>query len=126
MSFSLEVVMRDGIAVIHCRGRIVSGETEELRAAVLEFVERTGRVILELQSVKMIDSTGLGLLAFLCVSARRRSGDVTLVAPSTYIAEVLEVTMLGRLFSVYASVEAALAAFSTTPQAAPQSFSRAR
>ena len=116
MSLSFEVATHDGITVIYCRGRILAGETEEFRAAVVEAIEHTGRVILELQSVKMIDSTGLGLLASLCVSARKRSGDVKLVKPSPDVAEVLEITMLGRLFTVYPTVEAALVAFSGTPQ----------
>ena len=121
MSLSIEVVMHDGIRVIYCRGRILSGETEELRAAVLEAIESTGRVILELQSVKMIDSTGLGLLASLCLSARKRSGDVKLVKPSPHVVEVLEITMLGRLFTVYPTVEVALAAFSGAPHVTAQS-----
>jgi anti-anti-sigma factor len=102
--------MRDGIAVIYCRGRILAEETEELRTAASEAIERTGRVILELQSVEKIDSTGLGLLASLCLSARKHSGDLKLVNPSSYVSEVLEITMLGRVFTVYPSVEAALAA----------------
>ncbi len=121
MSCSLEIATHDGITVINCRGRILCGETQGLRAAAVKAIERTGRVILELQSVKIIDSTGLGLLASLCVSARKRSGDVKLVRPSPHVAEVLEITMLGRLFAVYPSVEAAVAAFSAPPQVAVQS-----
>ncbi len=108
---TLQIVWHNGIAVIDCRGRIVAGETEELRTAVLDAIQQTGQVILRLASVTRIDSAGLGLLAFLCASARRRRGDVKLVAPSTEVSQVLAITMLGRLFAIYPEVQAAVAAF---------------
>ncbi|HEX9120863.1 MAG TPA: STAS domain-containing protein [Terriglobales bacterium] len=111
MMFSHQLVMRGDVSVIYCSGRIVAEETAELRSTVLGAIEDTGRVVLHLASVSYVDSTGLGLLAFFCSSARKRSGDVKLVAPSAQVAEVLELTMLGRLFRVYASEDDAVAAF---------------
>ncbi len=110
MGSTPQVVMHDGIAVIDCPERIVAGEIEQLRTAALNAIERTGHVILQLQSVRKIDSSGLGLLARLCVSARRRKGDVTLVAPPLGLAEFLEKAMLRHLFTAYPSVQAAVAA----------------
>ena len=106
------------VAVIHCRGRIVLGETEELRSLALGAIEESGKVVLQLAKVKTVDSTGLGLLVFLCESARRRSGDVKLVAPSPELQDVLETTMLGRMFDVHPSEQSALAAFAKTVRGA--------
>ncbi len=118
MASSPETVMHNGIAVIHCRTRIVAGETEQLRTAALDAIHQSGQVILRLDSVTKIDSTGLGLLASLCVSARRRGGDLKLVAPSGAVSEVLGRTMLGRLFAIYSDVEAAVATSDTSHGAA--------
>ncbi len=108
----LDQVVRHGdVEVIRCRGRIVLGETDELRTAALAGIQSTARIVLHLSEVPYIDSTGLGLLAFLCVSARKVSGDMKLVAPSAQVAEILETTMLGSVFDIYPSEEAALAAF---------------
>lgn len=115
MAASPKVVVLNGISVIDCPDRIVAGETEQLRAAALDAIDLNGHIILQLQSVKKIDSTGLGLIAFLCASARRRSGDIKLAGPSAHVAKVLEMTMLGQLFTVYPTVQAAVAAFSTAP-----------
>jgi anti-sigma B factor antagonist len=111
MTLSHELAMRGDVAVIYCRGRIVADEAAELRGTVLAAIKDTGRVVLHLASVSYIDSTGLGLMAFFCSSARKRSGDVKLVAPSAQVAEVLDLTMLGRMFKVYASEDEAVAAF---------------
>ncbi len=65
--------MHGDVAVICCCGRIVAGELEKLRDAARSVIAETGRLILDLAAVKFIDSTGLGMLAVLCVSARKRS-----------------------------------------------------
>ena len=118
MRSPLQVVRQSGIAVIYCPARIVAGSTEELHAAAKEAIEKNARVVLQLESVGHIDSTGLGLLAC-CVSARNRSGDVKLVAPSPRIKKLLEITMIGRVFTVYATIESAIAAFSPADRAKP-------
>ncbi len=112
-----KISWRENVAVVYCPERIVAGATQDLRAAVMHAIEGGGRVILQMESVQYIDSTGLGLLAWLCVSARKRSGDVKLVAPSAPVQELLEITMLGRVFTSHPTVEAALTAFSTAADA---------
>ncbi len=112
MKASVQVERHDDVIVIYCRGSLLAGETEEIRAAALSAIEETGCIILHVQGVSHMDSAGLGLLARLCVSARRRSGDVKLVDPPAAIAEFLQIALQGRLLTVYPTVEEALAAFS--------------
>ncbi len=111
MSSSAKVASQGDVAIIRCSGPIILGATDELRNAAMTAIEASAKVILNLNAVTYVDSTGLGLLAHLCVSARRRGGDVKLVAPNALIREVLETTMLGHVFKIYATNEAALAAF---------------
>ncbi|MGI9102783.1 MAG: STAS domain-containing protein [Terriglobales bacterium] len=110
-------IERDGnVVVIHCQGPLVAGQTAELRTALADAVAETGCVILELHSVSRIDSAGLGMLARLCATARGRSGDVKVVGPCGQVAEILELTLQARLLTIYPSIEAALAAFSSAVQ----------
>lgn len=113
MNSPLQVVRHGNVIVIDCRGPLVAGQTADIRTAATDAIAETGCVILDLHSVARMDSAGLGLLARLCASARGRSGDVKLVAPSAQVAELLEITLQGRLLTVHPTVEAALAAFST-------------
>ncbi len=116
MKPALEIARHGDVTVIHCRAPLVAGETEELLAAATKAIAETQRLVLQLHSVPRMDSAGLGLLVRLCVSARNRSGDVMLVAPSAQVADLLQLTLKGRLFAVHSTVEAALAAFSRAAQ----------
>ncbi len=123
----VEQLVRHGdVMVIYCRGRIILGETSDLHDASLAAIQDTGRLVIHLSEVPYIDSTGLGLLAFLCISARKASGDVKLVAPSAQVADVLDTTMLGTVFEVYPTEEAALAAFAAPPHASTKREMRRR
>jgi anti-sigma B factor antagonist len=108
-----ELVMRGNIAVIQCHGRLVVGETNELRDLVQSAINENHQVILNMSDVPLIDSTGLGMLAVVCMSARKRGLDVKLVAPSAYVADVLETTMLGSVFKVFSTDDEALKASAT-------------
>ncbi len=108
-----ELTMHGEVAVIRCRGRVVVGETAGLRDLVLSEIDRKHEVVLNFSEVPLIDSTGLGMLASSCMAARKRGLDVKLVAPSPYVADVLETTMLGTVFKVYATDEDAVAAIAT-------------
>ena len=105
-----ELKMQGNVAVIHCHDRIVVGQTSELRDLVQSAINENHPVILNMSDVPIIDSTGLGTLAVACMSARKRGLDVKLVAPSPYVADVLETTMLGTVFKVYPTDEEALRA----------------
>ncbi len=111
------VAKHENVQVIYCRGRLILGETNELRDAALVAIRDTGQVVIHLGNVSNIDSSGLGLLASLCVSARKVSGDVKLVAPSTQVAESLKITKLGRVLDIYPTEQAALEALTTIPSA---------
>jgi anti-sigma B factor antagonist len=117
MAFSPRVERRKDVTVIYCPDRIVAGATDELRSAAEAAIQNSGRVVLDLQSVQYIDSSGLGLLAYLSVSARKRAGDVKLAAPSGHVKEVLEITMIGRMLNIHPTVDGAVLAFPPVPKA---------
>ena len=103
-----ELVMRGDVAVIQVHSRLVVGQTNDLRDLVQSAINDNHQVVLNMSDVPLIDSTGLGMLAVACMSARKRGLDVKLVAPSAYVADVLETTMLGTVFKVFPTDEAAL------------------
>jgi anti-sigma B factor antagonist len=68
--------------------------------------------VIDLCSVDYIDSGGLGILVGLHVAAKNRGGGIKLVSPSQRVQRVLGETKLNTVFSIYESVDDALAAFS--------------
>lgn len=99
------------VFVIHCHGRIIAGnEVFTLHAQVGDAVEKFGDVVLQLDSVEFIDSSGLGALMRLMQAARAKGGDVKLCGIPPKIRKVLEMTHLLPQFETYDSIEEAITA----------------
>jgi anti-sigma B factor antagonist len=105
-SIMLGVAIQDSgkTAVVHSLGRIVVGETEALRKAVLAQNRRT--VVLDLTGVDAIDGSGIGLLVFLQGWARAAGVDLQLVNPTRSVRELLELTNLDSVFKILSSEDA--------------------
>ena len=93
--FRLETV-RPGYtyqALLRCSGRLVLGRGAERHvwAAFLDGTERVD-VLLDLTAVTDMDAAGVGVIAALCRSMRRRGGTVRLLAASPRVRTLLRVT----------------------------------
>jgi anti-sigma B factor antagonist len=96
--------------VIAVAGEIDIATYRQLRAALIKAVdEGTGSVIVDMEGVEWIDSTGLGTLVGALKRARDKHGTVQVAAVPGRIAKHFQVTGLDRLFGLHATVEAALA-----------------
>lgn len=114
MPLSLESRRIGEITVVRCIGRIVEGpESESLQQHVhlSESMAVHPNIILNLEQVQFIDSSGLGLLVRLLYRARYAHGNLELCAVPPRVAEVLRITKLGSLFNVHDSEEVAITHF---------------
>jgi len=103
----------DEIVLLDLRGRIRLGdETAVLRKAVDDIL-RSGRrqIVLSLEGVDYIDSTGLATLIACCISARRLSGDLKLAHLTTRVRDLLQITRLSTVFDSYHTASEAKEAF---------------
>src|SRR6201987_190911 len=99
------------VYVIQCHGRIVAGnEVFTLHSQVGDAIEKYGDVVLLLDTVEFIDSSGLGALMGRMQAARAKGGDVKLSSIPPEIRKVLELTHLLPQFEVYDSMEEAITA----------------
>lgn len=71
--------------------------------------EATPRVVIDMEGISFVDSTGLGSVIAALKQIRSRQGELRLAAPNQQVRVVLELTTLDRVFPYYASVEEALA-----------------
>lgn len=67
--FSYEVEMSDDSAHIKCHGRLVGPSAAELKQLVKPMIPKVRRIIVDLSDVPSVDSSGLGALVSLKVSA---------------------------------------------------------
>jgi anti-sigma B factor antagonist len=99
------------VLVIQCQGRIVAGnEVFTLHAQVGDSIEKYGDIVLQLDEVEFVDSSGIGALVRLMQSARAKGGDVKLCGVSERIRKTLQMTGLLAQFETYATVGEAITA----------------
>jgi anti-sigma B factor antagonist len=99
------------VLVMQCHGRIVAGnEVYTLHAQVGDSLVKYGDVVLQLDQVDFVDSSGLGALVRLTQAARAKGGDLKLSGVPAKILKTLAMTNLLSQFETYDSVEEAITA----------------
>jgi len=95
----------DRTTVVTVVGDVDVYKAPTLREALVEILEQgRSRLIIDLEGVEFVDSTGLGVLVGALKRTRAREGDVALVSPSGPIRKGLRITGLSRVFPVFGSV----------------------
>lgn len=85
---------------IHCHGRLISENTAQIKALVSPLIARGGRIVLDFTDLEYLDSSGLGALVGLKVSAINRGLCVLeLVNLTPRVKKLLSITNLLQLFS---------------------------
>ncbi|SRR6266403_675120 len=112
MSFEIRESDREGIAILALKGRLTVGEASSLREKVSE-VLAAGRknVILNLQHVDYIDSTGLGSMVICFTTLKKAGGALKLVNPNKRNIELLLLTKLHTIFEVFSDEQDAVNSF---------------
>ena len=88
------------VTIIICHGRVVSETSGQLKEVVKPLIPLGGRIALDLTDVSYMDSSGLGALVGLKVSALREGYcKLELVNLSPRVKELLRLSNLTQLFS---------------------------
>jgi anti-sigma B factor antagonist len=112
MAMKIITATHGDACVFQCDGRITLGEgSVTLRDAVREALRgRAKLLVLDMGGVDYIDSSGIGELVSAYTVARNSGANLVLVSLRKKIIDLLHITKLYTVFTVYESVEAALAA----------------
>jgi anti-sigma B factor antagonist len=104
VSVELSTRERDGQVVAVLRGELDVAEAAQV-AASLAMVAAGGRnVIVDLEGLEFIDSSGLAALVHARQHARRAGSDLLLAAPQQQVLRMLAITRLIDVFAVHACV----------------------
>ena len=115
MATNLEIHKRDreGISILDLKGRLVVGEPSgRLREKLTEETSQgIRRVILNLEGVEYIDSTGLGSMVICFTSMQKAGGAMKLMKLNRRNVELLVLTKLSTVFEVFQEEQDAVNSF---------------
>ena len=110
---TLEVETRqadNGVTVVAPVGRLDVAGAPALKEAIAQLAGNGApKVVIDMEGVSFVDSTGLGSVIAVLKQIRGNNGELRLAAPNQQARVVLELTTLDRVFPYYATVEEALA-----------------
>ncbi|MDS4020064.1 MAG: STAS domain-containing protein [Candidatus Competibacter sp.] len=100
----------EGIDIVALSGRLVMADVPEVRRRLLQIVEQgSGKLVLNLEGVGFMDSSGLSVLVSVLKSARIKNGEVVLLGLTPIVRSLIELTRLQQIFEIFEDETAALA-----------------
>jgi anti-sigma B factor antagonist len=112
MALNITQNIINGVSIVHLSGAIFFAEESALlRVHVKGLLDTSNQIVLDLGNVTRIDSSGLGTLVALYVSARKVGGNIKLANLGNHIKEALRITRLATVFDIFDRTEDAVAAF---------------
>lgn len=105
---------KDGITILEPVGKITIGAGDiAIREAVLESVEAgSDRVLIDMNGVTTIDSSGVGELVSAFTTVSNRGGKLKLLNLPPKVMDILMITQLITVFEVFDDEDEAVASFS--------------
>jgi anti-sigma B factor antagonist len=113
MDLTFTESQRDGIDILRLSGRLIVGQpVGELRDRLKQMAEQgRTKVVLDLENVDYIDSTGLGQVVIGFTSLQRAGGSLKLLNLNRRNVELLVLTKLSTVFELYDDEQEAVNSF---------------
>lgn len=98
--------------ILRVEGVVRMGESAQFLAQTLEklLAEGQGNVLVDLERINYIDSTGIGELVGYFGRFREKGRRLILVKPADRIRKLLEIAKLDAIFPTYSELDEAIAA----------------
>lgn len=112
MELSLEIEpTADGHTLLRVTGEIDVYTAPKLREQLIQLAnDGVSHIVVDLNMVEFLDSTGLGVLVGALKRARASKGSFVLVCDQPRLLKIFRITGLERVFQLYPSVPEALSA----------------
>ena len=109
----VNVRQREGVTILDLKGKITIGVGDvALRDAIHQALDAGAtKILVNLDDVSTIDSSGVGELVSAYTTVTNRGGKLKLVNLPPKVADILQITQLITVFDVYDDEEEALRSF---------------
>ena len=106
MELGLDVRKVGDHSVVDVKGEIDVYTAPKLREKLIELVsEGSHNVVVNLEGVDFLDSTGLGVLVGALKRVKAHDGSLSLVCTQDKILKIFKITGLTKVFPIHSSVE---------------------
>lgn len=107
---------KDNIMVLDIQGRVVGDASMDLRRSINGWLAEIPEgekpnVVLNLDKVSMMDSSGLGVLVSSYTSVQKRDGRLVLSGLGRGLQNLIAITKLAKVFDMYENEEEAIKSF---------------
>lgn len=115
----LRVETHQAVDILKLSGRLDLVSSSALKDMIRQRItDHRAQLILDLERITFINSSGLGALISCLRDIRLSGGRIVLCQMAPYISEIFAITGLTRVFDCYPSVPDALESFSHLPREA--------
>lgn len=107
----IETRTQDGVKVVKLKGRLSMGAAlDRFNFSMAEVLgQGEYKIILDLEEMPTIDSSGIGALMRHLTAAKQGGGSIRLYKPSKFTVQTLKLVSLLNLFSTYDDLPEAIA-----------------
>lgn len=100
------------VAIINLEGRLDLNSSNQLKDASREFFSKDNcKLILNMDGVDFINSSGLGALVSILKEVRNHKGDLKISNLAEYVKEIFDITQLSSIFDICEDESRALKSF---------------
>jgi anti-anti-sigma factor len=104
-----EAIADDGVMVLRPHGRLDMRSAQSMRERLTQLAaDGRVRIVIDLDLVKFMDSSGLSALISGLKSVRQSAGDLRIARPGEQVRLVLHSTQLDRVLKPYDTIEEAV------------------
>jgi anti-anti-sigma factor len=113
VTLEIETKSLDRVTLIKLKGRLSMGPSlERFNATITQLLgQGQNRIVLDLEDVPSIDSSGIGMLVRYLTTAKQNGGAIRLLKPSKFTVQTLRMVGLLNLFSTFDDSNEAVASF---------------
>ncbi len=95
---TLEAVTKEGCVVVACKGVLNSTNSGLLKAKVKGYLPETKRIVLDLTELSQMDSSGLGAIVGVYISAKNAGATLEVINLSARVRQLFSLANLISLF----------------------------
>jgi anti-sigma B factor antagonist len=95
---SLETVKSPEEVIVRCSGKIISSTSAQLQTLVRSLIPETNCVVIDLTDVSYLDSSGLGAIVGVYVTAKRQNCRLKLINLNPRLQQLFRLTKLASIF----------------------------